>query len=495
MKASDIVSSSKVAVTGATGRKPSHLKLVGRNSKGDSDTSDALSALFGKGVKAKGKAAIEAKADAKAAPKAKADDTLQGQFSALLDQVEQKLSFNTNDQDDTKSDDEADAETSDAGDKDTSALKSQNGTTSLFANAFMMRGFEPALLSPADTKPAKDEAPGKSVLAANSNKIEISNKSEVAAKPADGKTEAKSTVAPAQLKVVDAPQKPASKTEARSADEPQVQISAEVKAGAQVQTTVQARADVKTDSQVIADAQAQGVVGEIHVIAGHETNNESSRDPDQGQDEPRKDQSLVSAKADASAQPAVKVDATAAVVASQQPAAPSPVSQVVERILQELPAANATANLDQVAEASKVMTVRLHPEGLGNVMVRISNSGGSLKISLASDQQATAEQLESDSSQLLQALQQVMPSFSADNLSFSTNDQGSKDAQNGNANPNLTGGNSNTGQWNEGRSNAEQGGRQVPNQRSYGRFGQDSNEAPTGGDAGRRPGTGNSLYL
>jgi len=493
LKASDIVSSSPVSVTAAGARKSGHFKVVGKHGKDDSDASDALSSLFSSKAKvaAKGQAKADAKVDAKV--KMKADDMPQAQFSALLDQVEKKLKTGSAkaDDDDT-SDEDTEQEDDASGEADAPAIKSQNGTTSLFAGAFMMRSFEPALLKAADTSAKAEEAETKPI-AVNSNKIEVTAKAvDVKATP--------------QLKLVDATQpqqeqpkpmkaeaKPIAPTETAT---PEIQISDDVKAEAKIQVPSQTKAEVKADSQVIADAQAQGVVSEIHVTMQHESDGGTSRDSDRGKDEPQKDKTAdAKAKTEAATpQGAVKAEAAAVVASTAQAADPSPVRQVVERILQELPASTAVASTDAVAQASKVMTVRLHPEGLGTVMVRISNSGGSMKISLSSDQQGTSEQLESDSSQLLQALQQVMPSFSADNLSFSTNDQNAQDPQN-TTNQNAANGNSNSGQWNEGQSYAEQGGRQVPNPRSSGRFGPNSAEAPSRADTGSNTRAGGSVYL
>jgi len=475
------------------------LKLISKHGKDDSDASDVLNSLFSSKTKvaAKGQAKADAKVDAKV--KMKADDMPQGQFSALLDQVEKKLksgSAKAYDKDD--SDDDAEPEDDSSAEADAPEIKGQNGTTSLFAGAYMMRSFEPALLKAADRSAKDEEAETKSV-AVNNNKIEVT------AKTPAGKVAT-------QLKLVDTPQpqqeqpiKAASpqpvKTDSKGTAPsqpatPQIQVSDEVKVETKVEASPQAKAEVKADAQVIADAQTQGVISEIHVTAQREDNGGTSRDSDRGKDEPQKDKTAAAkAKTEAATpQVAVKAEAAAVVASTSQVEAPSPVSQVVERILQELPASTAVANTDAVAQASKVMTVRLHPEGLGTVMVRISNSGGSMKISLSSDQQGTSEQLESDSSQLLQALQQVMPSFSADNLSFSTNDQNAQDPQN-TTNQNAANGNSNSGQWNEGQSYAEQGGRQVPNPRSSGRFGSDSAEAPARADTGSNTRTGGSVYL
>nr|WP_246715322.1 flagellar hook-length control protein FliK [Aestuariivirga litoralis] len=176
----------------------------------------------------------------------------------------------------------------------------------------------------------------------------------------------------------------------------------------------------------------------------------------------------------------------------------SPVTQIVERILQELPAQRVAADTSQVAQASKVLTVRLHPEGLGNVLVKISNSGGALKISLASEQKTTGDQLESDSTQLLQALQQVMPAFKSDSLSFSTQDQGPKDnpqtsGNQSSANQSGAGSNANPGQSN-GSEGQNDSGRQAPNAQTYGmprrRSGETANSTDAGG--GQRSG---SIYL
>ena len=514
MSSSDVLSSPNAAAVTAGPRKSSHLKLVGKTGKHDSDKSDGTQGA--KAKLAKGKA--DAKTDAKIPNKDSTVETVQGQFASLLQQVEGKLNQKqpASDEDDIASDD-ADSEHTDGSDADSSNVNSQNGTTSLFAAAYMMRGWEPALIAKADTSSTKDaseEAP----VAANGNKTTIPSKSadsklEVAVKSNEAKTQTAAFDAgnqqmapPAKLQPGEIQAQPV-KVEPSDNDVTetvvlQIQASAAVIAEAKVMAEAKVQSPpsppqdggVKADMKTIADAQANGVVGPIHVAQAQEQDSETGRGAEDGKDDTHKDQP-VAAKIEA-AQPAVKAEtvAVAAAVSATSTEAPSPVSQVVERILQELPAQNIAATADQVAVANKVLTVRLSPEGLGNVLVKISNAGGTLKISLSSEQKTTSDQLKSDSLQLLQALQQVMPSFSSDSLSFSTQDQGNGNAQNNTgAGQNAMGGNANSGQGNEGQSNAEQGNRQVPG-RTYGSSDQGTSEADTAADA-RRSQRAGSIYL
>ncbi len=136
-----------------------------------------------------------------------------------------------------------------------------------------------------------------------------------------------------------------------------------------------------------------------------------------------------------------------------QSPAPSPTLQVADRIVQEVPNLSSVGVANTIVlQTPRVLAITLHPEGLGDVSVRLSSSNGKIKISLDSDLPSTSDSLKAGSAELVKALQQVLPGFAADNLDFSSKDQSAQNqapGQNFN-NPNFSGDGSQSGQLQHG---------------------------------------------
>jgi Flagellar hook-length control protein FliK len=98
----------------------------------------------------------------------------------------------------------------------------------------------------------------------------------------------------------------------------------------------------------------------------------------------------------------------------------SAAQQIVENIKQSAAEFGQIApGLPEAGGSTKTLHVKLQPEGLGEVQVELKFYGGKVHIHLTSDQDATRDILQSDSTDLISEIRKVAPTFEMVDVSFS----------------------------------------------------------------------------